>query len=120
MSSSNINQLAKPQSASPIGQYPDKIRSLPLFDGSFDAYKMRSDNCDILFASYPANSTVDEHTHDTENHGVVTRGELILTIDGKATRYAIGDWYHVPAGLLHQADFELDTDTIELWFKATP
>lgn len=117
MSTSNINQLAKDRPTGPIGQYPDKIRSLPLFDGNFDAYKMHSDDCDILFASYPANSSVEAHTHETENHGVVTRGELILTINAEANRYAIGDWYHVPAGQLHKADFEQDTDTIELWFK---
>ena len=116
MSTSNINQLKQIEPQSPAGKYPDKIRSLPLFDGAFDAYKLSAENCEVLFASYPAGSTVDPHTHDTENHGLVTRGELILTIDGIRTHYGIGDWYHVPAEKIHQADFEHDTDTIELWF----
>lgn len=99
------------------GLYPDKIRSLPLFNGDFDAYKLSAENCEVLFASYPAGTIIDPHCHDTENHGVITRGELVLTFSGKRHTYSIGDWYHIPAGLEHQADIEVDTDTIELWFK---
>lgn len=116
MSTNNINQLNQTAPSSPVGKYPDKIRSLPLFNGDFDAHKLSAENCEVLFASYPAGSTVDPHTHDTENHGVVTRGELILTVGGKSERYGIGDWYYVPAEAIHHAEFESDTDTIELWF----
>ncbi len=117
MSTSNIKQLKQSEQQKPAGQYPDKIRSLPLFDGNFDAYKLSAENCDVLFASYPAGSTVDPHTHHTENHGVVTRGELILTVAGLKKRYGVGEWYHVPADTLHHAEFESNTDTIELWFN---
>ncbi len=118
MSNSHIKQLKQSEQTPATGNYPDKIRTLPLFNGAFDAYKMSAENCEVLFASYPAGSTVDPHTHDTENHGVVTRGELILTMDGKSNRYGIGEWYYVPAEMLHQAEFESDTDTIELWFDS--
>ncbi len=117
MPSNNINHLDSSKQTSSNGRYPDKIRTLPLFNGAFDAYKMSAENCEILFASYSAGSKVAEHSHETENHGVVTRGELILSIDDSVKRYAVGDWYHVPAGTVHQADFEKDTDTIELWFS---
>ena len=33
------------------GKYPDKIKSLPLYDGRFDAYKLEAKNTDVLFAS---------------------------------------------------------------------
>ncbi len=41
------------------GKYPDKIRALPLYDGRFDAYKLAADGCDVLFASYPANTVIE-------------------------------------------------------------
>ena len=98
------------------GKYPDKIKSLPLFDGRFDAYKLAADNSDVLFASYPAGTSIPTHTHDTDNHGVITRGELILTMNGADLRIGIGQWYHVPAHVKHSARFEVETDEIEFWF----
>lgn len=98
------------------GNYPDRIKKLPLYDGRFDAYKLRAEGSDILFASYPAGTSIPPHTHETDNYGVITRGELILTMNGETTRVGVGDWYHVPANTEHAADFERDTDEIEFWF----
>lgn len=99
------------------GQYPEKIKSLPLYDGRFDAYKLAAQECDVLFASYPAGTSISAHVHDTDNHGVITRGELILTMNGVTSRVAAGSWYHVPANTEHSAHFETDTDEIEFWFR---
>jgi quercetin dioxygenase-like cupin family protein len=101
------------------GRYPDKIKTLPLFDGRFDAYKLEAKNSDVLFASYPAGTEIPPHTHDTDNHGVITRGELILIMNGKSTRIGLGEWYHVPANVEHSAKFEVDTDEVEFWFHKT-
>ncbi|OVE82085.1 cupin [bacterium K02(2017)] len=98
------------------GKYPNRIKSLPLFDGRFDAYKLEAKNSDVLFASYPAGTLIPSHSHQTENHGVVTRGELILTCDNKTSRYNLGAWYSIPANKSHSAKFEMDTDIIEFWF----
>ena len=98
------------------GKYPDKIKSLPLYDGRFDAYKLEAKGSDVLFASYPAGTSIPSHTHDTDNYGVITRGELILTMNGTTTRVSTGEWYHVPANTEHSAEFEIETDEIELWF----
>jgi quercetin dioxygenase-like cupin family protein len=99
------------------GKYPNKIKSLPLYDGRFDAYKLEAKDSDVLFASYPSGTSIPLHKHDTDNHGVITRGELILTMNGVKTRVGVGEWYHVPANVEHAADFEIDTDEIEFWFK---
>ncbi len=99
------------------GKYPDKIKTLPLYDGRFDAYKLEANDGDVLFASYPAGTSIPEHSHETDNYGVITRGELILAMDGEVTRFGVGDWYHVPAGTIHAAEFEQETDEIEIWFK---
>jgi len=98
------------------GKYPDKIKSLPLFDGRFDAYKLEAKDSDVLFASYPAGTSIPGHKHDTENYGVITRGELILTINDKVNRIGVGCWYHVPANVEHSAEFEVETDEVEFWF----
>lgn len=99
------------------GSYPEKIKQLPLFDGRFDAYKLAAKGCDVLFASYPAGTEIAPHTHDTDNYGVITKGELILSVSGKIERVGVGQWYHVPAKVEHAARFDIETDEIEFWFK---
>lgn len=98
------------------GNYPNIIKSLPIYDGRFDAHKLIANGCDVLFASYPAGTSIPPHIHDTNNHGVITRGTLILTIEDKVTQVGVGEWYHVPAHVEHSAKFEVETDEIEFWF----
>jgi quercetin dioxygenase-like cupin family protein len=100
-------------------ELPDRIRKLPPFQGPFDAFRIGAAECEVLIASYPAGTEIDPHTHQTENCGVVTRGELILILDGRERRFAPGDWYHVPAGALHAARFDVPTSEIEFWFPSS-
>ena len=81
------------------GSYPDKIKKLPLYDGRFDAHRLEAKDCDVLFASYPAGTSIPTHTHDTDNHGIITKGELTLTLSGETLRIGVGEWYHVPANV---------------------
>ena len=99
-----------------VGEFPDIFKTLPLFDGDFDAHKLKAKNCDVLFASYPAKTYIPAHRHDTDNYGVITRGELILTVRGITERYNVGDWYHIEANVEHSAKFDMDTYLIEFWF----
>lgn len=101
-----------------MAHFPQQLRSLPEFEGPFDAYKLAAQNCDVLFASYPAGTTIPPHTHDTDNVGVITQGELILIMDGQERCYGVGDWYHVPAHMTHAARFETETSEIEFWFRS--
>ncbi|HBA34042.1 MAG TPA: cupin domain-containing protein [Gammaproteobacteria bacterium] len=98
------------------GKYPKRIKELALYDGRFDAYELKAEGSKVLFASYPAGTSIPAHIHETDNYGVITRGELVLTVDKKVTKYAVGEWYHVPAGQAHAAFFEQETDEIEFWF----
>lgn len=102
------------------GKYPDKIRTLPAYDGRFDAHRLAAEGADVLFASYPAGTRIDAHSHETDNYGVIIRGELILRMGGQVERFGVGDWYHVPAGAEHAAEFEQETDEIEFWFDEPP
>ena len=99
-----------------IEYYPDLIRQLPEYKGRFFANKLRAENCDVLFATYPAGTIVESHTHETENVGIITRGELLLTVDGETQRVSAGEWYQVPAHKEHAAEFPEDTAEIEFWF----
>lgn len=100
-----------------MSHFPNLLRDLPKFEGPFEAFKLAAKNCDVLFASYPAGTTIPPHSHETDNVGVITQGELILTIDGIETRYGPGMWYHVSAREIHAARFEKKTSEIEFWFK---
>ena len=99
------------------GNYPNKIKTLPLYDGRFDAYKLAAENCDVLFASYPAGTSIASHRHNTDNYGVITKGALNLTMGGETNIIKTGEWYHVAAGVEHAAEFTEETDEIEFWFR---
>lgn len=98
--------------------YPELISNLPRYDGRFEAYQLDAAGCKVLLASYPAGTVIPPHQHDTDNVGVITSGELLLTINGATHRIGAGDWYHVPAHTLHAAEFPQATAEIEFWFNA--
>jgi quercetin dioxygenase-like cupin family protein len=96
--------------------FPSQITQLPPFDGPFDAHRLAAEGCEVLFASYPPGTVIEPHAHETHNVGVITKGELLLTIDGTERRYGPGDWYEVGPDVVHAARFETETNEIELWF----
>ncbi|MHC5063859.1 MAG: cupin domain-containing protein [Planctomycetota bacterium] len=98
--------------------FPPSINALPRYEGPLDAHKLKAENCEVLFASYPAKLRIEPHSHPTENHGVITAGELILQMDGEERAYKTGDWYYIPSERSHAARFEVDTHVIEFWFES--
>lgn len=101
-----------------MSHFPDRINRLPPHDGGFSARRLLADGCQVLFASYPAAQRIPVHHHDTENVGVVTQGELFLTLHGVERSYRAGQWYHIPAVAPHAARFESATSIIEFWFTS--
>ena len=101
-----------------IDHFPPEITRLDVFDGPFDAHRLAADGCEVLFATYPAGTSIAAHRHPTNNVGVITKGRLALTIGETTTHYGPGDWYHVPAEIEHAAMFETDSAEIEFWFQA--
>ena len=97
--------------------FPPQINGLPPFAGPFDAHRLAADGCDVLFATYPAGTSIGVHRHDTDNVGVITAGELTLLVDGEERTFGPGDWYHVPPNQDHAARFAVDTAEIEFWFE---
>ena len=100
--------------------FPPEIAALPAFDGPFDAYRLAAEGCEVLFASYPAGTSIAPHRHPTDNVGVITQGELRLTMAGVVTTSEPGEWYHVPANVEHAAEFVVDSAEIEFWFEVPP
>jgi len=98
--------------------FPPFVGALWPYAGRFVANRLATDNCEVLFARYPAGSVIEEHTHDTDNWGVITRGALHLTIGGTERTFGVGQWYQVLAGTPHAARFEDDSAEIEFWFAA--
>ena len=96
--------------------FPPRIQELEPFKCRFDAFQLPAEDCQVLFATYPAGSDIEPHTHDTENWGVITKGEMILTVEGVEKSYFPGDWYHVPANAVHAARCDIPTEQIEFWF----
>jgi quercetin dioxygenase-like cupin family protein len=97
--------------------FPDKIKKLPPYQGSFGAYVLKANNANVLFSSYDAGDFIAPHSHDTENHGIVLKGALNLTIKGNTQKIGVGQWYHIGVNVEHAASFDFDTDVIEFWFK---
>lgn len=97
--------------------FPQLIQQLPRFDGQFEAFELKAQDCDVLLSSYPGGTVVPPHSHETENVGVITRGTLLLTMSGETKTIAAGEWYHVPQGEEHAAEFPEDTAGIEFWFR---
>lgn len=97
--------------------FPEQIRELPTYEGKFDAFKLDAESCDVLFGIYPSGTVIEPHSHDTDNVGVITKGMLLLTMDGETQRIEAGEWYFVPAGKQHAAEFPEDTADIELWIR---
>lgn len=98
--------------------FPALIRALPEFEGPFDAYRLQAAGCEVLFASYPAGTVIEPHTHPTHNVGVITEGELRLIRNGQEERFGPGDWYRLEPDEEHAARFEVATSEIEFWFEA--
>ena len=87
--------------------YPDMITSLPKADiplsGVLGRIFQGHDHQVVFFDIEPIGK-IPEHTHG-EQWGFVIEGEMILMIGGVSRHCRAGDSYHVPAGVVHSAEF---------------
>ena len=91
--------------------------SLSKFSGRFEAWEHKADNLELYCAYYPPGTIIDNHTHETDNCGIIIQGQMFVTIDGVEKSYGVGDWYSVEAGVVHSARTVEMTSEIEFWFK---
>ena len=61
----------------------------------------------------------DFHTHAFDVRGLITSGEMTLTMQGKATTYRPGDIFTMPVGVPHQEN--VGADGVEyVWGRSPP
>lgn len=96
---------------------PDEIRRLQPDDSPFEGYRLSGTPCDVLIATYPAGTHLEAHRHhDMDIVGVVTAGQVRLTVDGSEATYRAGDWFKVPVSAEHEAHYEATTVEVEFMF----
>jgi len=101
-----------------MDHFPPEVEALPVFEGAFSARQLHADNCEVLFASYPAGMDIPDHSHPSQNAGVITQGRLFMTMNGEEKSYGVGDWYRIAADCVHSARFEEASSLVEFWFAA--
>ena len=90
--------------------------TLARFSDRFEAFRLPAEGCDVLFATYPPGMRIEPHRHETDNWAVITKGEMIIAMNGAETCYGPGEWYHIPAQTEHAARCNTLTEEIEFWF----
>lgn len=100
--------------------FPEELKALPKFWGAEDArvYDITGVKAEsgwqILFSNYDAGFSLEEHTHESENLGVILDGELRFTLNGETKAYGPGEWYRVPKGAPHSASYPVATRSIDI------
>ena len=87
--------------------YPPFLRDLPRIDIALDGVRgwlLQGPGSQLVFLDIEPIGKVPLHSHG-EQWGVVLAGEMLLTVGGETRRYGPGDWYHIPAGVEHGAEF---------------
>jgi quercetin dioxygenase-like cupin family protein len=72
--------------------------------GRFEAQLRAEGYPEIRFNQYKPNQHNPEHSHPFDVHALVVEGDITLTVEGKATRYAAGDEFKMAAGCRHIED----------------
>ena len=70
----------------------------------FEAQLKEEGFSEIRFNQYKPNVHNPEHEHPFDVHALVVEGEISLTVDGKKTRYGVGDDFRMDAGCRHIED----------------
>lgn len=89
-------------------EYPQVITTLSkaiLQVNGIKAWVLQGERHQLVFFKMEANTQVPEHSHDYSQWGIMLKGKMRLTIDGKARLIKKGDEYVIPANAKHYATF---------------
>ncbi len=88
--------------------FPPFIKKLPEGDLKADTlvgYLLNSNNGQLLFLEAKEDMNIPEHYHG-DQWGVVLKGQMELTTDGKTESYTQGESYYIPGGTIHSGKLQ--------------
>lgn len=97
--------------------YPQMIRDLPEIDIPIEGIRgwlIQSKDKQIVFFDIDPVGKMPEHSHCSQ-WGIMLDGKMKLTIDNDTKIYQKGDWYYIPAGVVHSAEFLTKVHVIDVF-----
>jgi quercetin dioxygenase-like cupin family protein len=112
----------KSQKARNPQEYPEVITTLPkgiIQVKGIKAWVLQGERHQLVFFEMETNTQVPEHSHDYSQWGIMLKGKMQLTIDGKAHFIRKGDEYVIPANAKHYATFLSKSRVIDFFSERT-
>jgi quercetin dioxygenase-like cupin family protein len=97
--------------------FPEMIRDLPEVDVPINGIRgwlLQGETTQAVFLDIEPGVEVPPHSHCAQ-WGVVVAGEMHLRIGEEGRTYRAGDWYFIPEGVVHSADFATRDNAIDLF-----
>lgn len=107
-------EAAKSQPLSQI--LPDEILNLPQVEvpiAGVTGRCIQNDEKQLVFFVFEEGVSFPDHSH-CEQLGMIISGEMVLEIKGESNLYQDGDYYKVPEGVEHRANFSKRTILIDM------
>jgi quercetin dioxygenase-like cupin family protein len=97
--------------------FPELIRTLPEIEIAVPGIRgwlLQGSRTQAVFFDIGGGIRIPAHSHCAQ-WGLVVEGEMILTIGGRARTYRKGEWYFIPVGVAHGADFPIRVNVIDVF-----
>jgi quercetin dioxygenase-like cupin family protein len=97
--------------------YASMMTDLPKADIPFEGVEgwlFQGRDHQIVFFDIQPVGKVAPHSHGAQ-WGIVIEGEMTLTIDNQTRIYRKGDYYNIPAGVSHSAEFNTRTRVMDFF-----
>ncbi|MEA3297372.1 MAG: cupin domain-containing protein, partial [candidate division Zixibacteria bacterium] len=97
--------------------YPDMIRNMPEIDIPVDGIRgwlLSGNDKQVIFFDIQPVGKIPPHSHCNQ-WGIVLEGKMSLTIGDETKTYRKGDWYYIPKGVVHSADFISRVNVIDVF-----
>ncbi|MDP8314724.1 MAG: cupin domain-containing protein [Candidatus Celaenobacter antarcticus] len=99
-----MKELLKKFDANP---YPPMLRDLPEIDIPIEGIRgwlLKSEDKQVVFFDIEPVGKMPDHSHCAQ-WGIMLDGKMKLTIGNDTKIYQKGDWYYIPEGIVHSAEF---------------
>jgi len=87
--------------------YPQMLRDLPEIDIPIEGIRgwlLQGEDKQVVFFDIDPVGKMLEHSHCSQ-WGIMLDGKMKLTIGDETKIYQKGDWYYIPEGIAHSAEF---------------